>query len=274
MTDSSTSPLAGQHEICSPHQGQAEGSPLRVFVAGASGAIGIRLVPLLIQAGYAVTGTTRSPERVRRLAALGAQPAVVDVFDAPALHEAVKQARPHIVIHQLTDLSLLATEQRSEAYQRNARIRIEGTRNLISAANSAGAQKLIAQSIAWLYAPGAAEPHTEADPLQTPAEGPAGASVRGVLALEHQTLESPPLVGTVLRYGWLYGPGTGTDTPGGTPGVHVDAAASAALLATQSPHHGIFNVAEPSGYLSTERARRELGWDPAFRLGHTLGSLV
>ena len=231
----------------------------------------MRLVPLLVQAGYAVTGTTRSPERARRLAALGAEPAIVDVFDAAALDEACKKARPRIVIHQLTDLALLGSDQRAEALQRNSRIRIEGTRNLISAAINAGAQKLIAQSIAWLYAPGA-EPHAETDPLQTPAEGPAGASVSGVLALEHQTLESPPLVGTVLRYGWLYGPGTGTDTPGGSPGVHVDAAASAALLAARSPHHSIFNVAEPSGYLLTDRAQHELGWDPAFRISQSGGT--
>ena len=80
-----------------------------VFVAGASGAIGMRLVPLLVQAGYAVTGTTRSPERARRLAALGAEPASVDVFDAAALDEACKKARPRIVIHQLTDLAQLAS---------------------------------------------------------------------------------------------------------------------------------------------------------------------
>jgi nucleoside-diphosphate-sugar epimerase len=235
------------------------------FVAGASGAIGMRLVPLLVEAGYSVTGTTRSPEKVARLAAVGAQPVVVDVFDAAALHRAVGAARPRVVIHQLTDLALLASGDRTEALQRNARIRIEGTRNLVAAAIAAGAEKLIAQSIAWLYA-ARQEPYAEVDPLQTPAEGPAGASARGVIALENQVLESPPLVGTVLRYGRLYGPGAGTDMPAGSPGVHVDAAAAAALLAAQSSHHGIFNVAEPSDYLVTDRAQRELGWEPSFRL--------
>jgi nucleoside-diphosphate-sugar epimerase len=198
----------------------------RIFLAGASGAIGIRLVPLLVRAGYSVTGTTRSPARAAQLAALGAQPVVVDVFDPAALETAVKAAQPRIVIHQLTDLALLASGDRGEASARNARIRIEGTRNLVAAAIAAGAQKLISQSIAWVYAPGQ-EPHAEGDPLQTPAEGAAGATMRGVIALERQTLESPPLVGTVLRYGRLYGPGTGSDTPAGSPGLHVDAAAFA-----------------------------------------------
>jgi nucleoside-diphosphate-sugar epimerase len=239
-----------------------------IFLAGASGAIGMRLVPLLVQAGYRVTGTTRSTDKATHLAALGAQPAIVDVYDAVALHDAVAAAQPRIVIHQLTDLALLGTSDRAEAYRRNARIRDEGTHNLVAAALAAGAHKLISQSIAWLYAPGP-EPHAESDALQTPADGPAGASVRGVIALEHQTLASPPLVGTVLRYGWLYGPGTGTDVPTGSPGVHVDAAAQAALLAAQSAHHGIFNIAEASEHLVTERARRDLGWDAGFRRTHS-----
>lgn len=75
--------------------------------------------------------------------------------------------------------------------------------------------------------------------------------MRGVIALERQTLASPPLVGTVLRYGWLYGPGTGTDVPAGSPGVHVDAESWSPLLAAQSPHHGIFNIGpEDCGFLS------------------------
>jgi nucleoside-diphosphate-sugar epimerase len=236
----------------------------RIFLAGASGAVGMRLVPLLVQAGYSVTGMTRSEAKAAQLTALGAQPAVVDVFDAPALQAALKAAQPSIVIHQLTDLGLLGTN-RPVALERNARIRLEGTRNLVHAAIAAGAHRLISQSIAWVYAAGT-EPHAEDDPLQTPAEGAAGATIRGVIALERQTLDSPPLLGTVLRYGYLYGPGTGSDVPGGSPGVHVDAAAHAALLAAQSSLNGIFNIAEPGEHLLTSRAERELGWGPDFRL--------
>jgi nucleoside-diphosphate-sugar epimerase len=237
----------------------------RIFLAGATGAIGTRLVRLLVQAGYVVTGTTRSPEKAARLAAVGVESAILDVFDAAALSAAVMAARPRIVIHQLTDLALLASGDRTEALRRNARVRVEGTRNLVSAALAAGARKLIAQSIAWVYAPGP-EPHAEQDPLQQPAEGAAGASVRGIIALEQLTLESPPLVGTVLRYGRLYGPGTGAEAPSGSPGVHVDAAALAALLAARSPLPGAFNIAESSEHLVTDRARTQLGWDPSFRL--------
>jgi nucleoside-diphosphate-sugar epimerase len=201
----------------------------RIFVAGASGAIGLRLVLLLLRAGYGVTGMTRSAVRAATLATLGAEPAVVDVFDAAALRTAVQAAQPRIVIHQLTDLALLSSGNRTEALERNARIRIEGTANLVAAAIAAGAERLISQSIAWVYAPGP-EPHAEDDPLQVPAAGTAHASLRGVIALEQQTLESPGLAGTVLRYGHLYGPGTGSDAPSETPGVHVDAAAQAAFL--------------------------------------------
>jgi len=236
-----------------------------IFLAGASGAIGMRLTPLLVKAGYSVTGTTRSADKAARLAAFGAQPAIVDVFDAAALLDKVREARPSIVIHQLTDLSLLASGERPEALRRNARIRIEGTRNVVAAALAAGAEKIIAQSIAWVYAPGP-EPHAEDDPLQTPAEGPAGTTVHAVIILEQQTLESPPLVGVVLRYGRFYGPGTGTDTPPEAPRLHVDAAAMAALIAVQSPARGIYNIAEPSEHLDTDRARRELGWNADFRL--------
>ncbi|MDQ6879179.1 MAG: NAD-dependent epimerase/dehydratase family protein [Candidatus Dormibacteraeota bacterium] len=240
-----------------------------VFVAGATGAIGKRLVPLLLEAGYTVIGTTRSRERAVSLEAMGAEPVVVDVFDATALSRTMLAARPHIVIHQLTDLPRglfgLEPSQRAEALNRNARIRTEGTRNLVAAAISAGANRLIAQSIAWVYAPGP-EPHSEDDPLDVQAETTSVVTVNGVLAMEQLTLESPPLVGTVLRYGMLYGPGTGRDTPAGPPALHVDAAASAAVLASRSRQYGVFNIAEPNPYIATEKARCELGWDAEFRI--------
>ncbi len=241
----------------------------RIFVAGATGAVGKRLVPLLVGAGYTVIGTTRFQEKAGSLASAGAQPVVVDVFDATALSQAMRAAHPHIVIHQLTDLPHnlfgLETSRRAEALTRNARIRSEGTRNLVTAAIGAGANHLIAQSIAWIYAPGP-EPHSEDDPLDVPAESTSAVSVNGVLALEKLTLESPPLIGTVLRYGMLYGPGTGRDAPAGSPALHVDAAALAAVLAARSHRSGVFNIAEWNPHVATEKARRELGWDAAFRV--------
>jgi nucleoside-diphosphate-sugar epimerase len=143
-------------------------------------------------------------------------------------------------------------------------MRSEGTRNLVTAALESGAHRLIAQSIAWMYAPGP-EPHSEDDPLDIHARGTRAITVAGVVTLERLTVSSPPIEGVVLRYGHLYGPNTGADVAGEPPSLHVDAAASAALLAIEKARRGIYNIAEPNGYLSTEKARRELGFDPSFR---------
>ena len=143
----------------------------RIFLAGASGAIGRRLTPLLHSAGHYVCGSTRSKAKADALRSLGADPVVVDVFDATALSRAVASARPDVVIHQLTDLPKdLDPREMGAAIIRTARIRGEGTRNLVRAAIAAGARRLVAQSIAWAYAPGA-EPHAETDPLDAGAEG-------------------------------------------------------------------------------------------------------
>ena len=239
---------------------------MRVFLAGATGAIGKRLVPLLLGAGHAVVGTTRFKEKSVALRAAGVEPIVVDVFDVPALSQAVSNALPDIVIHQLTDLPPgLDPSQMAEGTKRNARMRSEGTQNLVSAALASGARRLIAQSIAWMYAPGP-QPHTEEDPLDIEAQGTRAITVAGVVTLERLAMSSPPIEGIVLRYGHLYGPNTGSNVAGEAPSLHVDAAASAALLAVEKAHKGIYNIAEPNAYLSIEKARRELGFDPSFRM--------
>ena len=123
---------------------------MRIFLARASGAIGRRLVPLLIAAGHDVTGMTRSAEAARGLEATGVHPAIVNVYDAAALQRAAIAARPEAVIHQLTDLpQIYDAKEVPAAYPRNARTRIEGTRNLIAAAKAAGARRFIVQSIAF-----------------------------------------------------------------------------------------------------------------------------
>ena len=239
--------------------------PYRVFLAGAAGVIGRRLAPLLIGAGHDVFGTTRSAERAKGLEAVGVTPVIVDVFDAPALARTVSSVRPEIVIHQLTDLPRdLGPDRRDEASARNARVRREGTPNLVAAATAAGARRMIAQSIAWMYAPGP-QPHDETDPLDLRADGNRGVSVGGVAALESAVLDAP-LEGIVLRYGQFYGPGTGVDTATGSAPLHVDAAASACVLAIDKGRPGVYNIAEPNSYISTAKAVRELGWDPIFRL--------
>jgi nucleoside-diphosphate-sugar epimerase len=223
------------------------------------------LTPLLLAAGHTVVGTTRSTAKAEDLLRQGVEPAVVDVFDVDALMQAAVSARPEIVIHQLTDLPPGVEPSRmAEAIVGNARIRDEGTRNLVRAALAAGSKRMIAQSIAWAYARGP-QPYAEEAPLDERAEGSRATTVNGVIALERQVLGSPPLEGVVLRYGRLYGPGTGVEVPPVSMPLHVDAAAHAALLAVDRKASGIFNVVEPNSEVATEKAVAQLGWNADFR---------
>lgn len=234
-----------------------------IFVAGATGVIGRRLLPLLRDSGAIVYGTTRRADRAASIEALGARAVIVDAFDVSALTRAVVAARPDVVIHQLTDLpAALDPALMADAVARNARIRDQGTRHLVAAARAAGAMRIVAQSIAWMYAPGT-EPHGEDDPLDLAAEGSRGVSVRGVASLESQVLGAAPIEGVVLRYGHLYGPGTGSDTTSSSAPLHVDAAARAALLAIDHGAPGIYNIVERDDVASAAKARRALGWKPA-----------
>ena len=235
-----------------------------LFLAGAGGAIGRRLAPTLLAEGWRVVGTTRSADKAGALRQLGYEPVVVDVFDAEALRGAVAEARPEAVMHQLTDLPhALEASQMEAALARNARLRDEGTRNLVAAALAAGARRLVAQSISFVYAEGPL-PHREEDPL-LPDDHPAyGETCRALRSLERQ-VTGAPLTGVVLRYGLFYGPGTGFDAPIGPGSVHVDAAARAAVLALTRGRPGIYNVAEADPSLSCEKAIREFGWDAGWR---------
>jgi len=238
---------------------------MKIFLAGAGGTIGRRLTPLLRAAGHTVAGTTRSTGKAAAIDELGAEPVVVDVFDAEALARAVKAAAPQVLMHQLTDLPFApGTPRYDEGLERNARLRIEGTRNLVNAAKAAGVPRLITQSIAFVYAPGDGA-RVESDPLDVSATGARKRTVDGVVALEQATLELPE--GIVLRYGYLYGPGTWyVDTKRSKPALHVDAAAQAALLAVSKGKHGIYNIAEDDGVVSSEKAKRDLGFDAGFRI--------
>lgn len=239
----------------------------KLFLAGATGVIGQRLVPLLVDAGYEVHGSTRSAHKAAALQAQGARPWVVDVFDAAALASALAQVGPAIVVHQLTDLPRhLDPAKMAQAVVNNARIRREGTANLVAAAVAAGCEHVVAQSIAWAYAPGET-PHTESQPLDLAAEGNRAITVGGVAALEAAVLDTHGIKGAVLRYGQLYGPGTGADAPAGASPLHVDAAAHAALLAVQRGAQGIFNICEPNASVSAQKAQTQLGWSASFRIG-------
>jgi nucleoside-diphosphate-sugar epimerase len=235
---------------------------MRVFLAGAGGAIGRRLTPLLRAAGHDVFGTTRSADKAGALRDLGAEPMVVDAFDADAVTRAVKAAAPQAIIHQLTDLAFAPNTPRyQEALARNARLRIEGTRNLVAAARAANVTRMIAQSIAFIiYAPGEGA-RIESDPLSTDAAF--AGTVKGVVSLEDDVLSLPQ--GVVLRYGFFYGPGTWSPDEPRKPAIHIDAAAQATVLALEKAKHGIYNVAEDDAGLSSEKAKREFGFDAGFR---------
>ncbi len=160
---------------------------MRIFFAGSSGVIGTRLVPLLLAAGHVVTGMTRSPSKVEALEALGAQPIVCDVYDSEALATAVAAFKPDVVMDQLTDLPDDVAQLENLA-SRNDRMWGEGTRNLLAAAESAGARRTVVQSLAWEL------------------EG-----ARGVILREHERMVLNA-GGVVVRYGQLYGPGTYYET--------------------------------------------------------------
>jgi nucleoside-diphosphate-sugar epimerase len=238
---------------------------MKVFLAGATGVIGRRLARLLRQADHEVTGTTRTAVKAEALRGIGVTPVVVDMLDADAVTQAVVAMRPDIIIHQLTDLSSApGTPGYPAAQEANRRLRIEGTANLMRAARLAGVGRAIAQSIAFIYAPGEGV-RSEDDPLDVAAEGVRQATVQGIVALEREVLETPGVDGVVLRYGYLYGPDTWYEAPPKPPSVHVDAAAYAAIL-TVSRGTGVYNIAEDDGAVAIAKAVRELGFDPAFRM--------
>jgi NAD(P)-dependent dehydrogenase (short-subunit alcohol dehydrogenase family) len=185
---------------------------VRIFVAGASGLIGVRLVPLLVEAGHEVAGMTRSPEKAGSLRDLGAEPVICDVFDAEALAEAVGAFGPDTVFHQLTDLPDHVADMASFG-ARNDRIRGEGTHNLLAAAVAAGAEQFIAQSIAW---------------------DQSGDARRAVTAGHERTVLQAG--GVVIRYGQLWGPGTYYETaPPARPRIHLDDAARLTLASLDAP---------------------------------------
>ena len=192
----------------------------RVYLAGASGVIGSRLVPLLVDAGYTVGAMTRSSAKAARLASLGAEPIVCDVFDRGALTTAVRSFSPDLVLHELTDLPD-AVEDLPKARLLNARIRVEGTRNLIDAMDGLDEPKIVAQSIAW-----------------TPDPGPGADAVN---SLERAVLAAN---GVVLRYGAFYGPGTyyEGELPA-APRVHIDTAAARTVAALDA-RSGILTVVD------------------------------
>lgn len=235
---------------------------MHVFLAGATGAVGRRIVPLLVAAGHRVTGTTRRSEKAAGLRSLGATPVVVDAYDRDGMFAAVAAARPDVVMDQLTDLTVYDVEA-------NARLRQEGTPNVVDAALAAGVRRVVAQSLGWIYVPGTA-PASEDEPLDLDSVGTRKSTVQGIADLERVVSKAPEAV--LLRYGLFYGPDTWY-VPDGlkadearagklvadadvTSFVHIDDAAVAAVLALEWPS-GPVNLCDDDPAPGTE-------WVPAF----------
>lgn len=249
---------------------------MRILVAGGSGVVGRRVVPLLLSGGHQVTGTARAAAGAASVAASGAEVMIMDALDREQVLEVVREARPDVIIHQLTALAVGSVAD-------NARLRTLGTANLVAAAKACGVARIVAQSIAWAYAPGDG-PATEGVPLDLAAPAPRSTTVQGVRALETSVAELDDQV--VLRYGTLYGPGTWYEpdglvarrvaqgelaaTPAVTSFLHVDDAAAAAVLALDWPS-GTVNVVDDDPAPGTRWVpafARELGLPaPAVRLG-------
>jgi nucleoside-diphosphate-sugar epimerase len=192
---------------------------MRIFVAGASGVIGTRLVPLLVAGGHTVAGMTRSEHKANLLRALGAEPVVCDVFAADAVVAAVVAFGPDAIVSQITDLPDDRAKL-AEGRAANARIRREGTRNLLAAARAAKSSRIVAQSVAW---------EMQGD---------------GLAAIEYLEREVLGAGGVIVRYGQLYGPGTYYETELPTPPrVHVDDAARRTVPALDA-ESGVLVVAD------------------------------
>lgn len=231
---------------------------MKVLVAGATGAIGRPLCAALSAGGHEVWGMTRSPEKAAGLERRGVRPLLADALDPAAVREAIERAAPEVVVSQLTDLPESMDEAESKLAD-NDRVRVEGTLNLLGAAEAVGA-RLIAQSIAFAYDPDGEGLASEEDPLIADAPEPFGASRDALVRMEEAVVGAG---GTVLRYGFFYGPGTwfcaGGDAVsqlrkrrlprvGGGEGVwsllHIDDAVGATVAAVESGAVGIFNVCD------------------------------
>jgi nucleoside-diphosphate-sugar epimerase len=300
---------------------------MRIFIAGASGAVGRPLARRPAEAGHEVTGMTRTPEKAAALRELGAVPVVADALDREAVMAAVAQARPEVVVHQLTAIGPLNTRNVDAAFVATNRLRTEGTDNLVAAARAAGARRFVGQSFApWSYKRVGGPAKSEDDPLETDPPKGVAQTLAAIKYLEEAVMGAEGLDGIVLRYGGFYGPGTsiarGGDilemvrkgrfpVVGKGSGVwslvHIEDAAEATVAAIERGRPGVYNIAddEPApvrewlpalaetlggrrprhvpgfvgrlllgagGYAmmtdirgaSNAKARRELGWSPAY----------
>jgi len=237
---------------------------MRVFVAGATGAIGKQLVPRLIAAGHEVYGMTRSASKQALLSQMGAVPVVADALDADQVAEAVGRAKPDVIIHQLTAIGALDTRHFDRDFARTNRLRTEGTDYLLSAGRAVGVRRFVAQSYgAWPYIRTGGPVKSEEDPLDPTPAREMRETIAAIRHLEQAVLGARWTEGIVLRYGAFYGPGTSM-APGGQQFemvrrrmfplvgdgggvwsfIHVADAAEATVAALERGRRGIYNIVD------------------------------
>ncbi len=234
---------------------------MRVFVAGAGGAVGKRLVPMLVARGHQVTGTASRPESAEAIQRLGAEPVVVDGLDAVGIGQAVAQAEPDAIIHEMTALSGSPDFRHFDRwFALTNRLRTEGTDNLLAAAKASGVKRFVAQSFTgWSNSREGSWIKTEDDPLDPHPVKAQTQTLAAIRYLERAVLEAP-LEGIVVRYGGLYGPGSSEalvrhpaqwrmfpvigNGAGIVSSTHIDDAASGTLAALERGRRGIYNIVD------------------------------
>ena len=238
---------------------------MRIFVAGATGVVGRRLVPELVRRGHEVVGTTRTPGKLDRVRELGADPVLLDALDEIGVKDAVASAAPEVVVHQLTAIPEAVNPRHLDRdFEMTNRLRTEGTDHLLEAARATGVRRFVAQSFAaWCYARTGDPVKSEEDPLETDPPGSARETLAAIRHVERAVTGSEDLEGIALRYGGFYGPGTTIGEAsamlemirkrrlpivGRGTGVwsflHVDDASSATVAAIERGERGIYNVAD------------------------------
>ena len=238
---------------------------MKVFVAGATGAIGTRLVPALVRTGHEVFGSTRTPEKVGMLASLGAKPVVMDALDEIAVKSAVADASPDVVVHQLTAIPEDVDPRTLDvAFRPTNRLRTEGLDHLLAASRAAGVGRFVAQSFAmWALARSGGPIQSEDDPVETDPPASVRETLAAILYLERTLADATDLDCVALRYGMFYGPGTSISAKGAVVEtvrrrrlplvghgdgiwsfIHIDDAASATVAAIERGAPGIYHVTD------------------------------
>jgi nucleoside-diphosphate-sugar epimerase len=266
---------------------------MRVFVAGANGAVGRRLVPMLVARGHHVTGTTTNEQSKESIRALGAEPVVVDGLDAAGIGEAVARAEPDAIIHEMTALSGTPDFRHFDRwFALTNRLRTQGTEHLLAAATASGVKRFVAQSFTgWSNAREGSWVKTEDDPLDPSPVKEQTETLAAIKFLERAVLDAP-LEGIVVRYGGLYGPGSSEtlaeilrkrmfpvigNGAGVVSSTHVDDAAGGTVAALERGRRGIYNIVDDDPAPSREfipAIAEALGAKPPLHIPAWLGRLL